>query len=136
METAFYTILTGYLIFVLGQITINFLLNPIKHQKEIIGEIQDSVIYYANVFSPMMNKSTKDEASERFRKLATQLVAATRVIPFYSQLRYIFGLPSVKNIGSAHHSLVGLSNSASGNRDAYKHMEDLKKELNLWFLNE
>lgn len=134
--TAFFTVLSGYLVFVLGQITINFFLNPIKHQKEIMGEIQDSVIYYANVFSPMMNKKTCDEAEMKFRKLATQLVAATRVIPFYKQFHIIFGLPSIENIAAGHHSLVGLSNSVGKDKDSYKIMEDLKKELNLLFLNE
>ena len=134
--TAFYTVLSGYLIFVLGQITINFFLNPVKRQKETIGEIQDAVIYYANVFSPMMNKTTKKEATEKFRRLATKLVSTTRVIPFYKQSCYVFGLPSMSKIGSAHHSLISLSNSVEKNRDSYKTMEGLKKELNLLFLNE
>ncbi len=136
VETAFFTVVAGYSVFVLGQITINFLLNPVKSQKETIGEIQDAAIYYANVFSPMMNKATKDEAAEKFRRLATQLVSNTRVIPFYNQSRRIFGLPSIENIGIAHHALVGLSNSVGNERDSYKIMEDLKKALNLWFINE
>ena len=134
--TAFYTVLSGYLVFILGQITINFLLNPIKCQKETIGEIQDAVIYYANVFSSMMNKDTQNEAAEKFRKLATKLVSTTRVIPFYPQLQSIFGLPSLKNIESAHHSLIGLSNGVGHERDTDKVMKNLKKELNLLFENE
>jgi len=134
--TAFYTVVSGYLVFVLGQITINFWLNPVKRQKETIGEIQDATIYYANVFSPMMNKTTQDAASKRFRQLATQLVSTTRIIPFYKFSRLIFGLPSIKSIGSAHHSLVGLSNSVGKDGDSYETMESIKKELNLLFLNE
>lgn len=138
LTSAFYTVVSGYTIFVLGQITINFLLNPIKKQKKIIGEIQDATIYYANVFSSMMNKTLKSEASDEFRRLATQLVAATRIIPFYKLSRVLFGLPSIEDIGSAHHSLVGLSNSAlsESSRDTYKTMESLKSSLKLLFLNE
>lgn len=134
--TAFYTVLTGYLVFILGQFTINFLLNPIKRQKETIGEIQDAVLYYANVFSSTMNKAAQDEAAEKFRRLATQLVSTTRIIPFYDKQHYLFGLPSVENIQLAHHSLIGLANSVGQSRDSYGFMEDLKKQLNLWFVNE
>lgn len=134
--TAFYTVLTGYSIFVLGQITISFLIKPIKRQKETIGKIQDALIYYANVFSPMMNQATKEEAGIRFRQLATMLVSATRVIPFYRLSHLIFGLPSLKTIKSAHHHLISLSNSVGQGRDSEKVMKRLKKELKLFFLEE
>lgn len=136
LSSAFFTVVTGYAIFVLGQITINFWLNPIKKQKKIIGEIQHATIYFANVFNSMMDKTLKKEASYEFRKLASQLVASTRIIPAYKFSQLLFGLPSIENIGSAHHSLVGLSNSSESNRDAYKNMEELKVSLKLMFLNE
>ncbi len=84
----------------------------------------------------MMNRSTKEEAAEKFRKLGTQLVSRTRVIPFYDKLHSLFGLPSIEKIKLAHHSLISLSNSGGHPCEPYKIMEDLKKELNLWFLNE
>lgn len=139
LTSAFYTVVTGYTIFILGQVTINFWLNPIKEQKKIIGEIQHAtILYYANVFSSMMNKTLKNEASDEFRRLATQLVATTRIIPTYKLSSILFQLPSIENIGSAHHSLVGLSNSAlsESSRDTYKIMESLKTSLKLLFLNE
>ncbi len=134
--TAFYTITTGFTVFTLGQIVINFWLTPIKNHKEVLGEIQSSLIYYANVFSPMMNKKTQDEARDKFRKLATQLVSTARVIPFYKQSSVIFGLPKLEKIRSAHHSLIGLSNSVGADRKSYVRMETLKEELDLWFKNE
>jgi hypothetical protein len=134
--TAFYTVLTGYLVYIFGQFTINLILDPIKRQKEAIGEIQDAVTYYANVFSPMIKKSIQNEATERFRKLASHLVSNTRVIPFYYALRHIFGLPSLNNINRAYHCLIGLSNSVGNGKDAYKLMADLEKALSLMFINE
>ncbi len=138
LTSAFYTVITGYTIFVLGQITINFWLDPIKKQKKIIGEIQHATIFYANVFSSIMNKTLKNEASDEYRRLATQLVAATRIIPLYRFSRVLFSLPSIEDIGSAHHSLVGLSNCAlsESSRDTFKITEGLKSSLKLLFLNE
>lgn len=136
--TALITVITGVLVFVLGQMVINFIFNPVKNLKETIGEIQHASIYYANVFSSMMNKEAKDEASTLFRKLAAQLVSTARVIPFYDQLRYIFGLPSMSDIGKAHHALVGLSNMAHRDMESYvaRAFSDLQKTLNLKFVNE
>lgn len=131
--TAFYTIVTGFTVFTLGQIVINFWLTPIKKHKEVLGDIQSSIIYYANVFSPMMNEETQSEARDKFRRLATQLVSTARVIPFYKQSRIIFGLPELKKIQLAHHSLIGLSNSVGADRKSYERMETLKEELDLWF---
>jgi len=135
LSTAFYTITTGFSIFILGQITINFWLMPIKKHKEVIGEIQDAIIYYANVFSPMMNKETQEEARDIFRKLSTKLVSTGRVIPAQHISCYIFRLPKIEQIQKAHHSLISLSNSVGNERDAYKVIEKLKIELDLWFKN-
>ena len=132
--TAVYTVTTGYLVFVLGQITISFLINPINDHKKVIGKIQDAVIYYANVFSPMMNKATQAEAREKFRKLATQLVSTARVIPCYEFTSHIFSLPTLKNLESAHHSLVGLANSVGNENNVGRRIRALKKALNLWFI--
>jgi len=134
--TVIITVITGVSIFVLGQIIINFWLMPIKKHKEVIGEIQDAIIFYANVFSPMMDKKTQDEARENFRKLSTQLVSTARVVPTHHISCFIFGLPSIDQVQKAHHSLIGLSNSVGYERDAYKVMDDLKSELNLWFIND
>lgn len=130
---SFFTVVTGFLVFTLGQITITFFLNPIKRHKEVIGEIQDAIIYYANVFSPMMNEQTLNEARDKFRQLATQLVSTARIIPFYQQSGKIFGLPSLKNIQTAHHSLISLSNSVGHERNSDDVIKNLKKELDLWF---
>ena len=57
--TIFATVISGTLIFVIGQIILKFIIEPIHKQKEIIGEIADALIYYADVFS---NPAYEDES--------------------------------------------------------------------------
>lgn len=121
MSDIFFTVTSGFLVFVLGQIAIIFIVKPIKNFKKVIGEIQHTIIYYANIFSPMFGDETKkDEASKKFRTLGAELISSMKVIPFYESFR-LFGLPSNKKIREAHSALIGLSNSVGKiDKDRFK----------------
>lgn len=45
----FFTILSGTAVYVIGQIISKFIIIPIYKQKEVVGEIADSLIYYRNI---------------------------------------------------------------------------------------
>lgn len=44
--TSALTIFGGVLVYVIGQVTSKFLIDPIHEQKKLIGEIGDSLIFY------------------------------------------------------------------------------------------
>jgi hypothetical protein len=47
--TSSLTVLGGIIVFVTGQIVVKFLIEPFHNYKKLVGEIADSLVYYANV---------------------------------------------------------------------------------------
>ncbi len=112
--TIFATVISGVLIFVLGQIVVKFLIDPIKELKEILGEIQFSLIFHAQaIYTPVEDRAGEDAAQKVIRDLASKLRAKIEVIPWYSLCSRISRefLPPKKNIMDASSQLIGLSNS-------------------------
>lgn len=113
----FYTVLSGTLVYVLGQLFSKFIIDPIHKQKEVIGEIADTLIYYENIFGVHNSKNNdSDEAMNRFRSLSTKLISKTYLIPFYAFFEKMHIVKSLVKIKNAHTSLIGLSNSVYGGK--------------------
>lgn len=93
--TASITIFGAFVVFVLGQMTLKFLIEPIHKQSEIIGEIAYSLIFYANLYgNPGSGKPTDmDKASEVLRHQAALLIARTHVIKIYSLFKFFKLVP-------------------------------------------
>lgn len=51
VAAALLTVLIGVVVYALGQIFSNFVIEPIHKQDEIRGEIADSLVFYADVYS-------------------------------------------------------------------------------------
>ncbi len=74
------TILGGIIIFVGGQILTKFIIEPFYEQSKLIGEIANSLIYYANVgagvepyyFQQLQALSKQDNLEENMRKLMVE----------------------------------------------------------------
>jgi hypothetical protein len=140
--TSGFTIFGGVLIFTIGQMTSKFLIEPIHEQKRIIGEIADAIIYYANIYtSPgLSSKEEQDEASNKFRQLATFLQSKTHMIPFYRALRmcgFVHKAPAIDEVTKL---LIGISNtmhpSPENSPSGYgefnsKRRDEIKKLLDL-----
>lgn len=47
------TVLSGIIVFVIGQIVVKFVIEPIHEQKKLIGEITGSILFYYNVGARM-----------------------------------------------------------------------------------
>ncbi len=112
--TIFATVISGVLVFVLGQILVRFVIEPVKELKEVLGEIQFVLIYHEQaIYTPSGNRAEEDAAQKVIRDLASKLRAKAEVIPRYSFFSRIFNgfLPPKKNIMDASRQLIGLSNS-------------------------
>jgi len=112
--TIFATVISGVLVFMLGQIVVKFVIDPIKELKELLGEIQFSLIFYAQaIYTPVDDRAGEDAAQKVIRDLASKLRAKTEVIPWYSFFSRISKgfLPLKKNVMEASSQLIGLSNS-------------------------
>ncbi len=137
------TILTAVIIFVLGQIILKFIIEPLHEQWKVIAEIADALIYYANAFPTDQESEKAKEAHDTYRQLATKLQAKTKMIPLYSFLQRLNLVIDRSLITKAVRELIGLSNEvyfphmanpdirSSQFRSVSKRREDLNQFLDL-----
>jgi len=112
-STVFLTVLAGVITYVLGQLILKLLIEPVTELKRTIGEIAHSLIEHANVIqNPGVPKEEMiTETSRQLRKLSSQLEAHLYLIPMYRCTSKLFFLPSRDKIIAAARGLMGLSNS-------------------------
>ena len=101
------------LVFTIGQLLTRFFIEPIYEQRKLVGEIADSLLYYAHYLADSFDRPIAEvgEAPDKFRRFAAQLMAKTVAIPgyrFWGSLRVIrpFG-----EVIKAREALFGLSNN-------------------------
>lgn len=115
--TIFFTILTGVLVYVLGQLILKLLIEPVQELKREISKIVYDLIFHSN---KLTNPAARDspemiEACKIMRQHSSLLHSATHLVPLYRYTHIFFGLPSRKQIKSATGGLFFLSNSFDGN---------------------
>ena len=108
----FLTIFSGVFVFILGQIVLKLLIEPIQGYKSTVGDISVALINHANVyFNPgVMKKDRMDAASTELRLLASKLSAHVVLIPFYEKVAPVFKLSTIQDIHEVKTQLIGLSN--------------------------
>jgi hypothetical protein len=123
--TSSLTIIGGVIVYLFSQIISKFFVEPIHEQKKTIGEIADSLIYYANV----RPSGTEDvplelliEAKKRYRQLATLLKSKSQLIPLYSFFSSINIVSPIENINEASKELIRLSNRIMYKELAFLHL--------------
>ncbi|MFZ2160808.1 MAG: hypothetical protein WAW02_01195 [Sideroxyarcus sp.] len=112
----FSTIVAGAGTFVLGQIVLKLLIDPVQSFKATVAEIANKLIFYANIYAnPKPLGDEKQTAmSEDFRVLSSKLQSHMHQIPAYNISRCIFGLPSKKQVATASSKLIFLHNGHDG----------------------
>lgn len=113
LYTSLATVLSGTTVFVIGQLIVKFLIEPIHAMWRFRGEISDSLIFYAGIYMNVgyVSKELTDEASEVFRQQACQLMSRAHLVPCYNFLERLKLVPGRQNLTEAHKELTGLSNS-------------------------
>jgi len=111
--TIFLTIIAGVITYVIGQLIMQLIIEPVHELKKVISNISLSLIEYANVYSNpgVWGEEKEKDVSNILRKLSSQLNAHLYLIPKYTLVATIFGLPSKDNLIQASKNLIGLSNS-------------------------
>ena len=109
----FLTIFAGVVTYVLGQLVMKLIIEPVHEFKRVIANISHSLIEYANVYSNpgITGNDNEKNVSTVTRKLSSQLNAQIYLIPHYELTSKIFGLPPRKIVAQAALYLIGLSNS-------------------------
>jgi hypothetical protein len=108
-------VISGVLVFVIGQVIVKLVLDPVAEQKRAIGVIAHRLIFYADVYSNPGTASgdLAQQASRALREASSQLQAATALIPRYLFLARIGLVLPREAIDTASSELIGLSNSTS-----------------------
>lgn len=138
--TVLVTVLSGVLTYVVGQLILKLVIEPVQDTKKTIGQISHSLIERANVISNPGVPSTEvmDATSSELRKLSSQLQAHLYLVPSYARTAKIFGLPTRACILTASRALIGLSNSVfraseTVNEDNTKRIEHICDALGIYF---
>jgi len=115
----FTTVISGVLVFVLGQLLLKLVIEPLQELKKEIALTLDSIVFYENISSnPGFNsKEEIDKVSSVLRKHASNLKAKLSIIPFYTFWYMLRILPSKENIEIVSSNLIGLSNSLSNSKE-------------------
>jgi hypothetical protein len=123
--TAALTLIGGLILFILSNIFLKLILEPVQEMKKVIGEIHEETIYYSNLYhNPLIiepwvskRKPTDEQTqnyrdgSEKLRRLSARLRATENVIPLYEVTRRLFALPSSSKVDEAARRLIFLHNS-------------------------
>ncbi|MEH2319524.1 hypothetical protein [Nostoc sp.] len=106
------TIISGVFVFILGQLILKLIIEPIQEFRKTLADIAFALIEYANIYSNpgCADNELEKKASEEFRKLSSRLNAQMYLIPAYKSISKLFGLPSKDNLLEAASALIGLSN--------------------------
>ena len=132
------TILSGVVVYLLGQYFQVIWLIPLQEYKKIRAEVARKLLLYANVYTNVVKtgenlKSEYIEAIDQLKILAADLEA-------YIQTLYWFklGIPSKKKLSQAVANIVGLSNSfqapcpSDRNQMNYYRANEIRKLLKIY----
>ena len=115
--TAGLTVFGGILVLTAGQVLVRFFIEPIHELRKLIGEIDFSLTFFANLYAnPATDGLPVDErrrsASDTLRQQASQLRAGVRAIPCYDLLQTQMPrfLAKREHLKKASENLIGLSN--------------------------
>lgn len=138
----FYTVLSGTLVFILGQILQRFVLEPIQKYKSTVGRIDNKLKFYANILTNTIfgqDKNMMVEITDTMRNLSCDIESDYKQIPFSAFFSKIRVVESKKDVTRVAQGLIFLSN-AGGRRDSGiercdEEIDEVRKLLRIESLN-
>lgn len=120
--TATVTVITGVIVFVLGQAILKFMYEPYLEQQKVMLEVIHSIYAYSDAHAARPDASDVGEkmqerileASNKFKSLSAQLMAANAYVKWYGFWRYIVFAPSYDDMLVVSSKLITLSNMLAG----------------------
>lgn len=108
----FLTIVSGVMVFVMGQLILKLLIDPVQEFKKTVADVAMALIEYANIYSnpEVADQGVAKKASEELRKLSSRLNSQIYLVPLYQFTAKVFRLPSKEKILTSSKNLMGLSN--------------------------
>lgn len=111
--TVFITVLSGVLTYVLGQLVVKLVIDPVQETKRTIGQVAYSLIEKANIISNpgVLSAEEMNDTAKHLRQLSSQLNSHLYLVPRYPLTAKVFRLPQKESVLKASSFLIGLSNS-------------------------
>lgn len=127
--TIFYTIIAGVSVFVLGQMVLRWIIEPVQELRKLKGEI---LFHLANDYATIQNANTVKkevalETGKALERLGASLLATEHLIPMYKHTKNVFNLPESDNIKFAAKRLRLMSNSMFSDADDIHYWLDLHR---------
>jgi len=121
-STVFQTVISGVLIFTIGQIIQRFFLKPIQKYKATIGKIDNKLKFYANVIANpgTWSKENTLQCLNKLRQLSCDLETTYKQLLFKRKDRTI-------KIADSASRLIRLSNSLGPGNNFIHNDEDVEK---------
>lgn len=134
--TSALTIFGGIVVIVVGQIATKFFIEPLHEHRKIIGEIAESLIFYADLYTNpgVGERQAMDQAKRVLRQEAAQLMATSYAIQCRKVARLLrISMPEPSDITEARKSLIGLSNSIHQGdpKQNLEWVEEIRKRLRI-----
>jgi hypothetical protein len=139
--TVFFTVFLGFVTFVLGQVVVKLVIDPVQEMNKTVGKIAHSLTYFADVTgNPGVQAAEVNlNASKELRRLSADLESHLYSVPAYSRTAVVFHLPGQKAVLDVCRNLIGLSNSVMpidvrGNlaETNSKRVQDIRLKLGLY----
>jgi hypothetical protein len=136
MQTAWQvaiTVLSGVVIFVVGQVLQKIYIEPLQQLKRTIGQVASALTFYANTCDRIIDDEAKKEARMTLRRLSGELRGSLLTVPHYGLWRQFANLPPRAAVLDAASELIGLSNAVgSGDHEAWDRcMEAISQALRI-----
>ncbi|MBI5694968.1 MAG: hypothetical protein HZC51_04380 [Nitrospirae bacterium] len=138
MGEVFLTVVSGVVVFVLGQIVIKFFIEPIHEQRKAIGVACDTLIFYSGYYAcpkSVFNDPDREEAMRKTRELSTLLISQTHLIPWYPFFENIRIVKKKSVIISAARDIIGLTSDMYDENNGCAHsrsrINEIERKLNI-----
>lgn len=107
MSTIFETVVAGVSVYVLGQIAIKFVIEPILEFRSLLGRITQ---FFLRNQGEMISAEGSESTQNELFALASELLQKRQSIIWYSRLSFIYGLPSSDKVLNAARSMNQIGN--------------------------
>lgn len=128
----FLTVISGVLVYILGQLFDEYYLKPIREYKQLKGKVAYVLTYYAQYYSNPFRLSADhsdrwENASEELRKTASDVIAFAQTKPAIN-----FFIPPKKVLIKVEQNLIYISNTCfegdNTQQDAFSNI-DCRREI-------
>ncbi|MGM0564950.1 MAG: hypothetical protein ACQES2_11510 [Pseudomonadota bacterium] len=107
MSTVFETVVAGVSVYVLGQIILKFIIEPILEFRSFLGRVTQ---FFLRNQGEMVSAEGSESTQNELFVLASELLQKRQSIIWYSRLSFLYGLPSSDKVLDAAKSMNQIGN--------------------------